>query len=133
MRLLRILVALVLACTIGTAFAQSLAPDSVLPAVPSTVDIFNPANTTQTNSTNAVNLIEVGPARAMTIILSLFTLVGVIIAVYAGSQIIFSGGDAKKVEVAVKTLVYAGVGMLVVGMAWVIVRLVLNIDITKLW
>lgn len=79
-----------------------------------------------------VNLIEAAPARIMTFIFSIFTIVSIIVAIYAGAVIIFSNGDQKRVEQGVKALIFAAIGMLVIGGAWLIVRLVLNIDLTQI-
>lgn len=132
-----LIAAIILSMPLALAAGTSVTNTDVLPVTPSSVDIFNPTATapasTRVNPNNAVNLLEVGPARVMTIILSLFTLVSIVIAIYAGVTIIFSGGDQKKVEKGVKTLAYAAIGMLVVGAAWLIVRLVLNIDVTSIW
>ncbi|PIV90326.1 hypothetical protein COW46_03565 [Candidatus Gracilibacteria bacterium CG17_big_fil_post_rev_8_21_14_2_50_48_13] len=111
--------------------------NDVLPVQPSNVNIFNPSASTTPDVTSrpagAVNLVEVGPARIMTIILGLFGLLSIVMAIYAGAQIIFSEGDPKKIETGVKTLAFTAIGMLVVSGAWVLVRLVLNINLTTLW
>lgn len=113
------------------------APPSVLPTQPRQLDIFNPEGySTQVNQPNMqppVNLLEVGPSRIITFIFSSFTLVSIIVAIYAGALIIFSGGDQKKVENGVRALIYAALGMLIVGAAWLIVRVILNIDFTRIW
>lgn len=131
-RLITLALSLTLGFSLGSALAQNT-PDSVLPTAPRSINLFNPANNTPSNPGAAVNLIDVGPARIMTLLLSVFSILGVIIAIYAGATIIFSQGDQKKVEQGIKTLVYAGIGMLLVGGAWLLVRLVLNIDVTKIW
>lgn len=117
--------------------ALAVVNNDVLPVQPSNVNIFNPSASTTPDPTvrpaGAVNLVEVGPARIMTIILGLFGLISIVMAIYAGSQIIFSEGDTKKIETGVKTLAFTAIGMLVVAGAWVLVRLVLNINLTTLW
>ena len=123
-----------------SAFAQPgattpQAPNSVLPAVPRQTDIFNPNGIRSTPTTRApnINLLEAGPARIMTLVLGLFSAISIVIAIYAGAVMIFSDGDQKKVEKGIKTLLYAAIGMMLVGGAWLIVRFVLNIDLTTLW
>lgn len=132
-KLFSLLAAVFLAFSLSTALASTAAPDSVLPVQPRTIDLFNPgagSTVTEPEVPQNVNLIEVGPARVMSFIFSIFTLVSIVVAIYAGVLIIFSGGDQKKVEKGVNALVYAAIGMLIVGGAWLFVRIILNIDLT---
>lgn len=116
--------------------AEAQAPASVLPVAPKQTDIFNPnsvTNNAPSSGQRNINLLQAGPARLMTLVLGLFSAISIVIAIYAGAVIIFSDGDMKKIETAVKTLLYAALGMLLVGGAWLIVRFVLNIDLTTVW
>lgn len=67
------------------------------------------------------------PIVFQNIIFWLFALVGiaaVILVAYSGVKFILSGGDAKQVEEARKTLTYAIIGLVVVLFAYAIMNLI---------
>ena len=53
-------------------------------------------------------------------------LIAVIMIIYGGFRYITSGGDSTKVNNAKNTILYAIIGLIVVALAQVIVRFVLN-------
>lgn len=60
-------------------------------------------------------------------VIAAWTIAGVtalILIIISGIRLIFSGGDAKKLEGARHTLTYAIIGLVVVLMAWAIVQFI---------
>lgn len=75
----------------------------------------DPTTTLNTTVGNVVNLISV-----------FVGVVAVIMIVVGGFRYITSGGDSTKVKSAKDTLLYAIIGLIIVALAQVIVRFVLN-------
>lgn len=73
-------------------------------------------------------LIETLPEFIISTIFLIFSGLGVVFAFIAGYKIIFSKGDQKKMQEGIQTLVYAVLGLIITGSAWMIIRLVLNIS-----
>jgi hypothetical protein len=59
--------------------------------------------------------------------LTFVAIIGVIIIIFAGFQILTAGGDDKKVSGAKTMIMYAAIGMLVMFLAWSIVKFVINV------
>lgn len=107
-------------------------PCDVLPTAPQVFQNLDDVNNTQslTGDQNNVNrnLLNEGPKRILDFIFGTFATVGAIICVIAGIRIIFSNGDTKKFQEGIKAIVYAVIGIMVVGAAWMTVRAILSIN-----
>ena len=116
-------------------FSQAYAaatPQDVLPTAPQVFQNLDDVNNTRslTGDQNNVNrnLLNEGPKRILDLIFGTFATVGTIICVIAGIRIIFSNGDTKKFQEGVKSIVYAAIGIMIVGGAWMLVRAILSIN-----
>lgn len=76
-----------------------------------------------------VQLLDVGPKRISDIVFGFMSLITVVIALRAGISVLFSKGDAAKFKNGIMAIVYAAVGIVLIGSAWMIVRLVLSINL----
>ena len=56
-----------------------------------------------------------------------FTLIGVIIVIYAGFTILVSWGDEEKIKKAKKLILYAILGLILVWLAWSITTFIISI------
>jgi len=74
----------------------------------------------------AVGFIAFMVARIINIFLSLAGLVAVIYIIYGGFRYIASRGDDKEVEAAKYTIMYAVLGLIVIGLSAVIVYFILG-------
>ena len=63
----------------------------------------------------------------MTYALSFVAIIGVLIILFAGFQILTAGGDEKKVGSSKTMIMYAAIGMIVMFLAWSITKFVINI------
>lgn len=68
--------------------------------------------------------------RVLTYLLLLAGLIAVIYLIYGGVQYITSAGDQAKADGAKKTILYALVGLIVIGFAMVLVNFVITAIIT---
>lgn len=107
-------------------------PNSVLPTPPQVFqdinDIGNASSFTGDRNNVNRNLLNEGPKRILDLIFGTFATVGTIICIIAGIRIIFSNGDTKKFQQGIKAIVYAAIGIVIVGSAWMIVRAILSIN-----
>ena len=107
-------------------------PCDVLPTAPQVFQNLDDVNNTQslTGDQTGVNrnLLNEGPKRILDLIFGTFATVGTIICVIAGVRIIFSDGDTKKFREGIKAIVYAAIGIMIVGGAWMLVRSILSIN-----
>lgn len=76
-----------------------------------------------------VQLLDVGPKRIADIVFGFFSIIAVIISMRAGISVLFSKGDAAKFKNGIMAIVYAAIGIVLIGSAWIIVRLVLQINL----
>ncbi|MFN7159982.1 MAG: hypothetical protein ACK4NC_00045 [Candidatus Gracilibacteria bacterium] len=76
-----------------------------------------------------VQLLDVGPKRIADIIFGFFSIISVIVALRAGISVLFSKGDAAKFKNGIMAIIYAAIGIVLIGSAWIIVRLVLDINL----
>lgn len=122
------LVAMVLVLGVGTFAVSTTTPTMVaaqnkedickgIGLVGGSNDCSQPDGVPNVNSTleNAVNLLSV-----------VVGVISVIMIIIGGLKYITSGGDSSKVSSAKDTILYAVIGLVVVAMAQVIVRFVLN-------
>lgn len=76
-----------------------------------------------------VQLLDVAPKRVSDILFGFMSLISVIVALRAGIDVLFSGGDAGKFKKGIMAIVYAAIGIVLIGSAWIIVRIVLSINL----
>ncbi len=125
------IIAMVLFIPISTAQV----PPDLLPQAPQVFDNINtPSNTTSLTGDRAGqdgnrNLINEGPITIMNIIFGLFTVIGIVIGVISGIQLSFSFGKPEKMKLAIMSMVYVVIGMVIIGASWMGVRLVLEINL----
>ncbi len=117
---------------IGLAFGGVLAADENF-LTPNTPTLFAPTENgleavkpTEDAKSQQVNLLFQGPQSVMRFLFGLFTLIGVLASIYAGSRIVFSQGDPKKMQQGFFMLLYTAIGFLIIGSAWFIIRFILN-------
>lgn len=75
------------------------------------------------------NLFETGPKKLNDYFFGFFGIIAIIIALRAGTTILFSGGDAKTLKEGIMTLVNAAIGIVIIGSSWSIIRIILQINL----
>lgn len=110
-------------------FATSI-PTDVLPAIPKVKDFTEQTvGAGQQIGQTSTKLFYDAPKQIVDTVFQVFAAISGIIVVYAGIKIIFSRGtDPKKFKEGIMAIIYAGIGLVIIGGAWIIVRLVLNIN-----
>ncbi len=123
-----------------TAHAEEIAqvdvPNSLLPQPPRILDELSPSGISDAatrgndiTDNERVNLLDIGPNLVLNTLMGLFTSIATVIAIIGGSQILFSQGDQKKLQQGLFTLMYAAIGMIIIGASWVIITLILNFNL----
>lgn len=76
-----------------------------------------------------VQLLNVGPKRISDLVFGFMGVITIIVALRAGVSVLFSKGDAAKFKNGIMAIIYAAIGIVLIGSAWIIVRLVLDINL----
>lgn len=75
------------------------------------------------------NLINTGPQILNTYFFGFFGIIATIIALQAGIKVLFSNGNEKAFKDGVMTIINAGIGVILIGSSWAIVRLILQVNL----
>lgn len=79
------------------------------------------------NEAGALTAIRAAITRPLGIVLSFLALLALILIVYAGFRYIWSRGDEKEAEKAKNIILYTVIGLIVIGLAGVIVNVVIRV------
>lgn len=92
---------------------------------------YNP-NTPGSDSLKNDSLIHV-IKRAINWVLGILSLIALALCLYAGFLMMTSGGDSKKYEKGVGILKWAGIGLAIIALSWLIVSLIFWIIEWSIW